>query len=100
MHRQVALLLAVLLYLVGCAGGSKAGGKMSRPQLEAWLQENAKLTEVSLVEGKDGSYAGTAKGQDGMLYRLKVTQQQRKVSWEGKHEEAGSVSSFSGSKSW
>jgi uncharacterized protein with FMN-binding domain len=73
---------------------------MSRPQLEAWPQENAKLTEVSLVEGKDGSYAGTAKGQDGKLYPLKVTQQQHKVSWEGKHEQAEGVSRFSGSKGW
>ena len=51
-----------------------ATGIWDQAQVEAYLKQDLKLTEVSLTGTGGGSYTGTGKGLDGKAYRLDVKQ--------------------------
>jgi hypothetical protein len=52
----------------------KATGVWNQSEVEQYLKQNLKLTEVSLAKAEKDDYTGTGKGADGLSYTLSVKQ--------------------------
>jgi hypothetical protein len=70
MHRLLWTLAALLL-LVGCS--QKNLGAMNKEEVEAFMKDRLKLTEISLTENPDGTFGGTGKKADGSKHSIEVT---------------------------
>ncbi|HVU89624.1 MAG TPA: hypothetical protein VHD36_20005 [Pirellulales bacterium] len=53
---------------------SEATGTWNKSQVETYLKDALKLSEVSLAPAVGDDYTGTGKGTDGQNYKMKIKQ--------------------------
>jgi hypothetical protein len=53
---------------------SQATGVWNQQQVEGWLRETLKLSQVSLTAAGNSNYSGTGTGADGNRYQLNIKQ--------------------------
>jgi hypothetical protein len=71
--RTAVQALVVLMICVDLAGCSRKQGTPNKSDIEAKLTERLKLKRIALADNPAGGYTGTATGEDGTKYELKVT---------------------------
>ena len=75
----------------------KRVGEFGKAEIEAEIKEVLKLKDVSLTEETGGKYAGTGIGQDGIKYKITITQSENKLTWESEDDKGAKII---GSKRW
>jgi hypothetical protein len=61
-------------------------GDLGKAEIEARVKESIKLSELSLTQAEKGVYTGTGKDAEGATYKVKVTQETDKISFEAEND--------------
>ena len=74
----VALLM--LLVVSGCGQPASSNpGEWNQSQVESWVREQLKATELTLTADGERAFKGTASDAAGTAYELKVTQSENRI---------------------
>src|SRR6516162_2488189 len=68
-----------------------------KADIEVEIQKAIMLKEVDLTQETEGTYVGTGIGNDGTKFKLKVTREENKLTWESEDDKGAKVI---GSKRW
>jgi hypothetical protein len=88
------LLMPVLLLVASCLTACNSSsnpmqtrlGDLGKAEIEARVKESVKLSELSLTQAEKGVYTGTGKDAEGATYKVKVTQETDKISFEAEND--------------
>ena len=79
----VAMAAMAAMVMTGCGKpASQNPGEWRQSQVESWLREQLKTTELSLSADGERAFKGTARDSAGTAYELKVTQSENKIQCE------------------
>jgi hypothetical protein len=75
----------------------KRVGDFGKADIEAEIKEALKLKEMTLTQEAGDKYIGSGTGNDGTKYKIKVTRNENKLTWESEDDKGAKVI---GSKRW
>jgi hypothetical protein len=84
MYRLLVAILAIAMIMPTLPGCSqKNPGAMNKAEVEAFMKDRLKLSEISLTDKGEGAFSGTGKKNNGSSYSLEVTldEKGRRIEW-------------------